>query len=200
MWYNGYMDANLTVFIPGGTHLPDNDQWTNRFEIKSASSSRLYVVSQNIIGGHWACSCPGWRTRRHCKHIDSIRKVSPQVRTLAPLLGTADDRGRVSTHKDPTLGYRQYVGARGSEADWQRAFSYRMGIDAARKVVGDKSPRGILGVSATDSFDTIKSAWRRLIRTCHPDIVGNDSRRAEFEKYQGAFEILEHEWIRGGCR
>jgi hypothetical protein len=48
----------------GSIALPDNAQWTNRFEIRSESSNRVYVVSQNIKKRHWGCSCPGWRTRR----------------------------------------------------------------------------------------------------------------------------------------
>lgn len=52
--------------------LPDNDQWENRFEIRSESSNRVYVVSQNIKKRHWGCSCPSWRTRRTCKHLQAI--------------------------------------------------------------------------------------------------------------------------------
>lgn len=181
----------LAFFIPGGNRLPDNDQWTNRFEIKSASSSRLYIVSQNIKTSLWACSCPGWKIHRKCKHIQSVQKVDPRVRTNAQLLGPA--YGRSGSGKNPLEGYRTYTGARGSEAEWQAAFAFRMGLDAARAAVGDKSPRGILGVSATASFDEIRTAWKRLVRTCHPDLVGNESRRREFETIQGAYEILEAE-------
>jgi predicted nucleic acid-binding Zn finger protein len=62
--------------------LPDNNQYKNRFNIKSESSNRLYVIAQRISDGAMTCSCPGWiRARnghenRTCKHI----------RTLAPLL------------------------------------------------------------------------------------------------------------------
>ena len=50
--------------------LPDNDQWEFRMQIRSASSSRLYVVSRNKRTKQWGCSCPGWRTQRHCKHLN----------------------------------------------------------------------------------------------------------------------------------
>lgn len=53
--------------------LPDNAQWTNRFEIHSATSDRVYIVSQNKAKRHWACSCPGWRRHRNCKHLDCLR-------------------------------------------------------------------------------------------------------------------------------
>ena len=63
----------------GGVTLPDNNQWTNRFQIKSESSTRLYTVAQNKSGGHWACSCFGWKRHRHCKHLD---RLMPALRQL----------------------------------------------------------------------------------------------------------------------
>jgi hypothetical protein len=33
--------------------LPDNDQYTNRFEIKSETSDRIYIVSQHKKKRHW---------------------------------------------------------------------------------------------------------------------------------------------------
>ena len=61
-----------TLRIPRGSKLPDNAQWTNRFEIKSETSNRVYVVSQNKEKRHWGCSCPRWRTTRACKHLRSL--------------------------------------------------------------------------------------------------------------------------------
>lgn len=52
--------------------LPDNAQWTNRFEIKSESSNRLYVIAQHKAKKHWGCSCPSWRIRRTCKHLNAL--------------------------------------------------------------------------------------------------------------------------------
>lgn len=49
--------------------LPDNGQWTNRFEIRSASSNRVYVVAQNKATKKWGCSCPGYCIHRKCKHL-----------------------------------------------------------------------------------------------------------------------------------
>lgn len=66
-------DSNLpSIKIPKEVSLPDSDQWQNRFEIRSESSDRIYIVSQNIKKKHWACSCPAWRTRRKCKHLEAI--------------------------------------------------------------------------------------------------------------------------------
>ena len=65
--------AEATLALPPGTNkLPDNDQWTNRFEIRSESSDRVYIVAQHKGKGHWGCSCPGWRTRRKCKHLTAL--------------------------------------------------------------------------------------------------------------------------------
>src|SRR5271157_3155135 len=44
--------------------LPDNDQYTNRFDIRSESSDRLYRIAQKKRQRGWSCSCPGWISRR----------------------------------------------------------------------------------------------------------------------------------------
>ena len=56
----------------GSVSLPDNDQWQLRFEIRSESSGRVYIVAQNKKHLHWGCSCPAYRTRRYCKHLTTI--------------------------------------------------------------------------------------------------------------------------------
>lgn len=67
------MSKEVVLHIPrSAVMLPDNDQWENRFEIRSESSNRVYVVAQNIKKRHWGCSCPSWRTRRTCKHLQAI--------------------------------------------------------------------------------------------------------------------------------
>ena len=74
------MSTELT--LPNGTKvlaLPDNDQWTNRFNVNSESSNRIYVVSQHKKNRHWGCSCPGWRTRRKCKHLREIGLPAQEV-------------------------------------------------------------------------------------------------------------------------
>ena len=66
--------SNLPVLRPpfGSVALPDNDQWCNRFEIRSETSNRVYIVAQNKSKRHFACSCPGWKRHRHCKHLDEL--------------------------------------------------------------------------------------------------------------------------------
>jgi hypothetical protein len=69
---NFTMNNQITLRIPTEIALPDNDQWQHRFEIKSESSDRIYVVSQNKKRRHWACSCPGYKRHRTCKHLQAI--------------------------------------------------------------------------------------------------------------------------------
>jgi hypothetical protein len=68
----------------GLTVLPDLRGWTNRFEIKSQSSNRLYTVAQRESDGTFGCTCPGWIIQkrdkitgllkpRDCKHLRAIR-------------------------------------------------------------------------------------------------------------------------------
>jgi len=52
--------------------LEDNAQYKNRFEIKSESSNRLYIIAQNKKTSVWSCSCPGWIIHRRCKHLKSV--------------------------------------------------------------------------------------------------------------------------------
>ena len=50
--------------------LPDNAQWEMRFEIRSESSNRLYIIARNKKSKKWGCSCPGYKRFRHCKHLN----------------------------------------------------------------------------------------------------------------------------------
>lgn len=61
-----------TIRINSDVTLPDTDQWQLRFEVKSESSDRLYVIAQNKKKRFWGCSCPAWRTRRYCKHLAAV--------------------------------------------------------------------------------------------------------------------------------
>jgi hypothetical protein len=56
----------------GAVLLDDNDQWTNRMQIRSESSGRLYVVAQHKTNGTWGCSCMGWKRHRNCKHLGNM--------------------------------------------------------------------------------------------------------------------------------
>lgn len=61
-----------TIYIPADMVLPDTDLWQFRFQIESASSSRLYTIAQHKKKKHWGCSCPGWKRYRQCKHLTEL--------------------------------------------------------------------------------------------------------------------------------
>jgi hypothetical protein len=63
---------SVTLNVPTTSRLPDNGQWTNRFEIRSQSSNRIYVVAQNKAKRHFGCSCKGWIFHRKCKHLETL--------------------------------------------------------------------------------------------------------------------------------
>ena len=62
----------LTINVPMTSRLPDNNQWTNRFQIKSQSSNNIYIVAQNKSKRHFGCSCKGWIFHRRCKHLEAL--------------------------------------------------------------------------------------------------------------------------------
>ena len=66
------MPQEITIHVRQDEKLPDNAQWKHRFEVRSESSGRIYIVSQNINKGHMGCSCPGWRRHRTCKHLNAL--------------------------------------------------------------------------------------------------------------------------------
>lgn len=59
--------------------LQDTDQWVHRFEIRSESSDRLYVVAKRRTTGEWGCSCMGWKRTRNCKHLRAVSPVTRQI-------------------------------------------------------------------------------------------------------------------------
>jgi hypothetical protein len=69
-----------TLYKPrGAVSLPDNRDWTNRFEIRSETSDRIYIIAQHINHRHWGCSCPAWKIRRSCKHLKTVGLPTGEV-------------------------------------------------------------------------------------------------------------------------
>lgn len=78
--------------------LPDTATHVNRIGIPSASSTRMYIVSQKIGTSEWGCSCPIWKFKkegqaRHCKHLSA----------LAPILGLKKPRPPAAALEQPLL-------------------------------------------------------------------------------------------------
>jgi len=65
-------DTIAIIEIDGSVMLPDKEQWQNRFEVRSSSSNRVYIIAQHKIKKHWGCSCPGWKAHRKCKHLTAV--------------------------------------------------------------------------------------------------------------------------------
>ena len=72
-----------TLNLPASVDLlPDNSQYTNRFNLTSGSSGKVYLVAQRIFnpntgkGGWWACDCPSYKFGRRgskiCKHMRDL--------------------------------------------------------------------------------------------------------------------------------
>ncbi|MEO7904382.1 MAG: J domain-containing protein [Candidatus Saccharimonadales bacterium] len=53
-----------------------------------------------------------------------------------------------------------------------------------------------LGLESTATLSQIKSAYRGIARKCHPDTVGDDSRREEFDQALKAYEVLSNPMLR----
>lgn len=83
---------------------------------------------------------------------------------------------------------------RGSAYEWKSAFHQRMGLDEARRVVGDKSSRAILGVTVGASWVEVKSAYRRMARRYHPDVCQEPDAEAKMKDVNAAYEVLEWEY------
>ena len=76
----------------------------------------------------------------------------------------------------------------GNATEWKAAFNARMGLDEAKKTLGDSDPFAVLGLSSSATWAEIKSAYRKLAMANHPDRGGDPEM---FKKVQAAYELLE---------
>jgi hypothetical protein len=151
--------------------------WINRTEIRSETSDRIYVVSQHASKRHWGCSCPGWRRHRKCKHLER--------------LGLPGDEEPFEVHGDHAMkkgfldGYKTYdtTTGHGGTAEWQKAFSSKMGLDEARLALGLPAEAGweaichTLRLAATESMSRLVGDYERAAQAF--DVAGPDEQRAE---------------------
>lgn len=77
----------------------------------------------------------------------------------------------------------------GNVSEWGRAFDERMGVDEAKKVLDDDNPLVIMGFTKLPSMDELKSAYRKLMKIHHPDVVGGNAGTAM--KIIAAYAVLE---------
>lgn len=144
--------------------MSSHDQWMNRSEIRSETSNRIYVVSQHASKRFWGCSCPAWRTRRRCKHLEQLGLPGGEepfevAKNHAPKNGFLDG---YPTY-DPSAGH-------GTRADWRKAFTTQMGLDEARQVLslppdaGWDAIRQALHLAATESLTRLASDFEAAVR------------------------------------
>jgi hypothetical protein len=141
-----------------------NNQWTNRIEIKSESSNRIYVVSQHAIKRYWACSCPGWKAHRKCKHLERLGLPCGEV-PFEVEKEHAMKKGFIDGYKtyDASAGH-------GSTAEWQKLFAKKMGLDEARQALGLPADAGweaicqALRLAATESMARLVGDYQAAAR------------------------------------
>ncbi len=144
--------------------MSQSNQWINRTEIKSESSDRVYVVSQHAAKRYWGCSCPSWRVRRRCKHLEQLGLPGGEE-PFEVARDHAQKKGFLDGYKtyDPAAGH-------GSRADWQQAFATRMGLDEARRALGLPADAGweaicqALHLAATESRTRLAGAFEAAVR------------------------------------
>lgn len=105
------------------------------------------------------------RTASECRRNRGLRGKAPLLRLqMKPKKTFADIAASRRRYNPEVEGY-------GSPTQWQEAFRVRMDLEEARQVVGDRTPRGILGVGPTATLAEIKQAFRKLIVAFHPDRI-----------------------------
>jgi hypothetical protein len=141
-----------------------DNQWINRIEIKSETSNRVYVVSQHATKRHWGCSCPAWRTRRRCKHLQSLGLPGGEE--------PFEVRKNHAKMKGFLQGYKTYDDSegRGDRAQWQQLFAHKMGLDEARRALGLGPDAGwdavrqAFHLAATESMARLAGDYEAAVR------------------------------------
>ena len=176
----------------------NTDQWANRIEIRSETSSRVYVVAERISTGLWECSCPGWKSRRRCKHLTAMGKE-----TQAPIHPAPSGLGSGDNHTFTDAAYAHYNPNQdgfGTWREWVRqAEEQARGRQHYREYVPprqDSTSFFDLKMEAMKLFgfttlpEDVKElvrAMRRKAKELHPD-MGGDS--ADFRNMMAAYERL----------
>jgi len=82
----------------------------------------------------------------------------------------------------------------GSADDWRGEFRERMGLDEAKRRVGTGSPREILGVGLSATWEEVRRAYRKQVLEHHPDRGGSEE---AMKRVNAAFAILGREYDLG---
>lgn len=190
----------------GATSLPDNAQYQHRMEVRSASSDNVYVVAQRKSNGAWSCGCPGFISRRACKHATAMfppllaayggapaqlgAKSEEPKRTPTP---AAVERARKVWKGETHRKYNPAAEGFGSVDQWIAAAeaaahgrgAFRGARGASAKAVGDLDWFGLTSLPA--DVGGLKRAFRKAALRYHPDQGGN---AVEFKAMVAAYERL----------
>ncbi len=177
--------------------------WADRTEIKSSSSSRVYVVSQQVLDGvptgYWACTCPGGKTANKrgvpCRHLKTMGL--PMIPPHAPVTKPASaEATREGFSDDAYRHYNPWVEGFGSAEDWLRAAEalaagrgkYKKPARPAKTWFTQDDDLELLGLSAmpVDIKGLVKAMRKRAMRL-HPDHGGDPE---EFKAMFAAYERL----------
>lgn len=79
---------------------------------------------------------------------------------------------------------------RGSVDEWRHSFE-SIGSKEAKNLLKNKNPLSILGLAELPSLEKLKTIYRKLLLTNHPDRGGNHSRCKEII---AAFKVLENKF------
>ena len=165
----------MTTAVPG--------QWGTRIEIKSETSSRVYVVAEKLDHGQptgtYGCSCPGWKGYGNCKHLKSsaLKSCREPTRPAPRGLGTGDNTSFTDA------AYKHYdVRAEGfgSAGEWFRIAEamaagrkqYRPPPRARRAPTGLAADLALLDLPEMPrEVKDLVRAMRKRARVLHPDFV-----------------------------
>jgi hypothetical protein len=178
------------------------ETWINQTEIKSASSSRIYIVSEKVSNGMptgtWGCSCPGWKSHGKCKHLAAmgLRSAREPNLSVIPHRGVnPTKRGRDSFSDDAYSHYDIRSGF-GSPDEWirlaeQHAYGRGRYKEPQRTWYAPSQADDLKLLSLTEMPADAKglvSAMRKQAYIDHPDREGGDTER--FKAMINAYERL----------
>ena len=86
------------------------------------------------------------------------------------------------TFQDRLDKYKRYNPATegfGNVNQWRSAFNDRMTGEEAVKVLQQKDPLSILGLTEMPTLDVLKQIYRKLMMTNHPDRGGDEEKAKE---------------------
>jgi hypothetical protein len=176
-----------------------SETWTNRTEIKSASSSRIYIVSEKVSNGvptgTWGCSCPGWKSKGACKHLSTMGLTScrtPSAISQWQLKKPA--RHGPNSFSDSAYRHYDIRDGFGSAEEWIRLAEQRASGRSRYQRPRQFKPSQVsdmkllnLTVMPADVKGLV-SAMRKQAYIDHPDREGGDTER--FKIMINAYERL----------